>query len=370
MIFKKAFTYLFLAAIGLLICSCSGSGSLYKSLFPSTFKKTSYSNIQNGNSSPEIMLIPQDSGAIVCRLNKGTIEKLNTLPLPHYYKGYVTKDNFIVCLDTSSHKIIMKQLDQNWQISNSKEITYPESIFPMSILKHDNLIFLGGQLFMKTKDSFMYYNMDKGEWKIIEIPEKITHSTGRSIDDLLIVKDTLYAVDDVVRPKYIIKYNLSDANNIKLISYHEIPFMMGPNGGIHKAILNKDYLIYISGSFSGYSRTSQDCIGILKLSDLKTGFQMCGSRYGGDDESLDGRLVDIAVVNDAVVIATLDRLIMLKIGSNSLTSNPQTDINSLEPVLKIEDGAIVGLKVSEINNAIILSIINEKEEVIERVINL
>ncbi|MGE5679238.1 MAG: hypothetical protein ACM34K_00020 [Bacillota bacterium] len=367
MIFKKAFTYLLLAAIGLLICSCSGSGSLYKSLFPSTFKKTSYSNIQNGNSSPEIMLIPQDSGAIVCRLNKGIIEKLNTLPLPHYYKGYVTKDNCIVCLDTSSHKVIVKQLDQNWQVSNSKEITYPGSIFPVSILKHNNLIFLGGQLY-NVKDIFMYYNLDKGEWKTIEIPKEIT-SYARSIDDLLIVKDTLYAVDNVILPKYIIKYNLSDADNIKLISYHEIPFMMGPNGGIHKAILNKDYMIYISSSFSGYSRTSQDCIGVLKLSDLKTGFQICGSDYG-IDESLEGYVVDIAVLNNTIVIATLDRLLMLKIDTNYYNRNPQTDINSLEPVLKIEDGAITGLKVSEINNAIILSIFSEKNEVTERIFNL
>ncbi|MCU7492293.1 MAG: hypothetical protein HF309_14560 [Ignavibacteria bacterium] len=36
----------------------------------------------------------------------------------------------------------------------------------------------------------------------------------------------------------------------------------------------------------------------------------------------------------------------------------------------IEDGAIVGLKVAEINNAIILSIINEKNEVTERIFNL
>lgn len=99
------------------------------------------------------MLIPQDNGAVICRINKGIIEKLNTLPLPHYYKGYVTKDNCIVCLDTSSHKVIIKQLDQNWEISDRKEITYPESIFPMCILQHNNLIFLGGQLYNVIADS-------------------------------------------------------------------------------------------------------------------------------------------------------------------------------------------------------------------------
>ena len=87
-------------------------------------------------------------------------------------------------------------------------VTLPADHSALTIVMRNNILFVGG----KGKSEVLgYYNLDVPDpkWNPISIPDELI-KYGKAIDDLLLIDNYLVVVDNIVVPKWILKYDISN----------------------------------------------------------------------------------------------------------------------------------------------------------------
>ena len=196
-------------------------------------------------------------------VNKGKID----FPITKLFD--VSEKGVIATVDTAHNKLLIANIYIEKFNNAIEAIAFPDGIKPISIKIHESNIFVGGDF---GKEKIYSYNMTENRWNRIAIPPEIM-SLGKSVDDFLIYSDTLIALDNLVMPKYLLYYNLIDAENIALIKSYEVP----PNGTyeqLHRILLKEKYFVILSSTYSGYTGEASH-ITVLDKNNLPdyTGYQ-------------------------------------------------------------------------------------------------
>jgi hypothetical protein len=94
---------------------------------------------------------------------------------------------------------------------------------------------------------FAILNLENKNFKLEKINIPIEVSYGKAIDDILIVKNKLLLVDDIVYPKYLLEYDITDSKNPKHIKTKELD-NNGTYEHIVKGDLNDNWLVLLSST--------------------------------------------------------------------------------------------------------------------------
>lgn len=227
----KAFLYLFVSS--LLTSSC---------MFTNNFKNS-------------IFIIPLQDKSLICTIKNNAIKELGSFPKTINSKSIIVNNKFICSIDT-----LISIFD-----INGKLIKQIQSDFnPSCLNSKGNVVYLGGS--NRNKDHkvgeiFAILDLGKNDFtlELKEIPIEVSY--GKSIDDILIFENKLILVDNIVYPKYLLEYDITDSKNPK----HTITKELANNGTyehIIKGELNKNWLILLS-STTGMGGSS-DYISITK----------------------------------------------------------------------------------------------------------
>lgn len=231
------------------------------------------------------------------------IRGLNSTLFPKYSKYAISDSGLAACIDRRSKSIIYGQLNLNGFFDYIKIIPFPSIISPKSIDIVKQNIILGGEngVFCyhsyingvrkaATTDIISYellvsYSTINNKFNIVDFPTK---SLKKSIDNILVLGNRLFAVDVHGQQKSIIEYDFSNPDFPYLIESHDITFE-NLNVGIDDAMINQDYIILVSFKWS--LNTGDKCqLDFYRLDDF--------SRHKSITQTLKRDNTDDSIIND------------------------------------------------------------------------
>lgn len=194
-----------------------------------------------------LVVIPQHKQSIIARIENNTITEIGKIDVSMSSKSIITENNLIVSLCSISETLQIHNLSGDLlfkkENTNYKAINFRNSI-----------VYLGGEYKSELKrdisnkgEMFSVMNLDEINFDInsMDLPIKVIE--GKSIDDILINGNDLILVDNIIYPKYLIKYDISSP-----ITPIHIETIGLPNNGTYEHIIkgdmNNDWLILYSYS--------------------------------------------------------------------------------------------------------------------------
>lgn len=197
------------------------------------------------------VILPKESKNYVYEISSNNELILNgEIDFPISRLIEVSKNEIAFCIDTAQHKLLISNISDT-KSSNFivEQVKIPKDINPISIITHKNLVFIGGD--WDSEKLYKYDNQEK-KWDKVFIPKEF-QVRGKSIDDFLILNDTLIALDNIVTPKYLLFYDLKKSNEVNYIKKYLIP----PNGAyesLHRIEFLNNHFVVLSTTYHGGSQ--------------------------------------------------------------------------------------------------------------------
>jgi hypothetical protein len=190
-------------------------------------------------------LLPESGDSISVNIWRGeTVERVATYAGSidksttdgQRYMAVMNYENKLTIHDIKNKTILSDTLSQNFEVH--------------SMFLQGNYLYLGGRNigYFKTIDMLKSYNIMRRYWTDVPIPKEV-QKENKAVDDIVLVGDTLIAVDDLAFPKYLIYYKLDRKGAARLLGYVELGNNR-PYESIHAARYDGKYLLLHSTSFS------------------------------------------------------------------------------------------------------------------------
>ncbi len=274
-------------------------------------------------------VIPQAPKSIIAQIVDKTLEILNPIDVPFNSKSVISDNGLIATLFFDDH--LLKIHEVNGTLIN--EINN----FPYkAIACKQNTVYLGGEYGEETSrqgEVFKLLDLETRNFELKEIELPIKLSEGKAIDDLLILDQELLVVDNLVFPKYLLRYEISNPNDPKHLETIKLPYRR-PYEYIIKGDQNQDWLVLFSSSV-GRNGASQH----LSISGKKD--EVISIRRGMREEYY---LKDFCVLGNELYILRSDCFGKINLeGEIDMDSFEQiaTKKNHWERVLKAPSGNII-----------------------------
>ncbi len=222
----------------------------------------------------------------------------------------------------------------------------------------ENTVYFGGEYHnglgrdsYSKGEMFSVINLEELELKInlIDLPIKIIE--GKSIDDILINGNELILVDNIIYPKYLIKYDISLPNNPEHIVTDSLP-NNGTYEHIIKGDINCDWMIIYSstvgrgGSFQ-HITVSGKTHGHLALPKYSLPPYFDEDRLDKEDNSY--LYKDIALIKNNLYILRTDGLGFINLNkniSNRKFKPVKTDLSNISRIIKSQSDKLIAVNES------------------------
>lgn len=156
------------------------------------------------------------------------------------------QDGWITSITNSCEDIWVSKYDTVKGITTHLSIHLPSGYKAFTTAIADNIVYVGGYCGQEILGLYDLSSI-RPTWISLYIPDKIK-SENKRIDDLVIYKDKLIAVDDVVFPKWLLLYDISYPKSPRFLGLKEIP-----NHGVYESVIKADVGL---NWFIALSRTS------------------------------------------------------------------------------------------------------------------
>jgi hypothetical protein len=199
-------------------------------------------------------IIPQSGQSIIAQLINGEIHEIRKIDIPFQSKSVITENNIIVsiCFELKSLKIFNVEGVLLKEINN---VSYK------AIACKKNTVYFGGEFTDDDTDyhvkgeMFSVIDFNNLDFQLSEITLPIHVVMGKSIDDILINENRLILLDNVVYPKYILEYDITNPSEPVHIKTKHLP-NNGTYEHIIKGDINNEWMIIFS-STAGRGGVSQ-----------------------------------------------------------------------------------------------------------------
>ena len=203
------------------------------------------SNIQQKNESMteknSIFIVPLIEKSLICKIENNEIQELGILVKGMESKSIVVNDEFICSIDTliSVYDIkgnLLKEIKSDFELT--------------SLNSKNRVVYFGGKSsYNKTNSGeiFAILDLEYKDFRLVKINIPIDVSYGKAIDDILIIKNKLLLVDNIIYPKYLLEYDITDPNTPKHIETKELE-NNGTYEHIVKGDLNENWLVLLSSA--------------------------------------------------------------------------------------------------------------------------
>jgi len=304
----------------------------------------------------DLIVLPHPPYCILAEIVSDEVQILRKLNIPPESKNIVLDNGLIVSL-AIKHPML--------RIFNQEgKMLYRQNVGDYMCLNHkNNVVYLGGSHNFVNDGSEMFSILDlSGEnYQVIEKEIPVKTVPGKSIDDILILDNSLILVDNVVFPKYIFVYDIGVPANPVHLKTIRLP----DNGSyehIIKGDINDNWLILFS-STSGMGGSSQYITidGSNNSGQLSThsvyhfGFLQRNRYVDGQIEQVPEsemasverplyQFKDICLVENNLFIIRTDGLFKLDLFSEICSENMipiKTSINDIRKFHKTSSGQII-----------------------------
>ena len=94
--------------------------------------------------------------------------------------------------------------------------TLPKNCHADALVIHQNCLYVGGR--SKRSESLWKHKPGNSSWQTIPLPENFAYLKGKSMDALFTFNNQLIAVDDMIFPKWILVYDISNFEAINFLN--------------------------------------------------------------------------------------------------------------------------------------------------------
>ena len=170
-------------------------------------------------------IVPLKGVNTFCTFRDGEIVPANALPLVGH-DGHAIDEEFgwVAWIADDGKTIGRTHLDAVEGEGGFAPLRMPEGYTAGCLLFHRQVLFVGGECGEEVIGSFDFARPEP-KWMPLEVPKQF-QKHGKRIDDLLLDGVHLIAVDNIVFPKYLLRYDISSPRAPRLIGVSDL----GPHG--------------------------------------------------------------------------------------------------------------------------------------------
>ena len=292
--------------------------------------------MMNDSGSTSFFIVPQSNKSLICRIENNKINELGSIPESIDSKCIVVNDEYICCINSSI---------SIYDIKGKLLKTLKTNFSPKSLNSKNNVVYLGG---ISNNDRqnpgeiFAIIDLDDKNFTLNEIKLPINISYGKAIDDVLVLNDKLILVDDIIYPKYLIEYNISNPGK----PVHVLTKELDNNGTyehIIKGDINNDWMVLLSSTV-GRGGSSDHIV----IEGKTVGHLMSVRRFSlSDDDSKKEKaetLKDLCLVDKFLYVlinSTVYSLDLEKTISRDAMSKIKTKLNTVKKIIRSPDNRII-----------------------------
>jgi hypothetical protein len=304
------------------------------------FKHNTVDSIAHVN---DLFIIPLSTESLVCKMEENQVKVLSKIPITNASKAIIVNDEYVCSIDS---------MVSIFDLKGKCLHTFTGDFTPISLNAKNRVIYLGGKYSVEAKkpgEIFAIIDLEKSWPKLTSIILPIKIRPFKSIDDVLILGNKLILVDNVIYPKYLFEYDITDSKKPVHLSTKKLENHM-PNEHIVKGDVNQNWLILFSqGTFrSGTSKY----IAIQGKSSGKLYVHLPSyfSKEWDTQQKPKYNYRDICLIDSNLFILTWDLLYRLDL--NGTISEEQlveikTSILEIEMVLKTPTNRLIAVSENE-----------------------
>jgi len=188
-----------------------------------------------------IFIIPLNHKCLICKIENNEIRELGSFPKTSESKSIIVNDEFICSIDS-----LITVFDVKGRL-----LKVINSDFELTSLNSKNkVVYFGGkssEYGNNAGEIFAILDLGNKNFKLENIKIPIDVNYGKAIDDILILNNKLLLVDDIVYPKYLLEYEITDSKRPKHIETKELE-NNGTYEHIVKGEINEKWLILLSST--------------------------------------------------------------------------------------------------------------------------
>jgi hypothetical protein len=289
-----------------------------------------------------VFIIPQENRSIIAKWD-GSLEIAGKVDIPYNSKSVVTDNGLIVaiCLGKKTKNFRLKIFDLNGkQLVRSTEHKFT------CIAAKGNVVYLGGQYKKGERELFSVMDLTNADFTspdftasglvAVDVPLPDTRR-GKSVDDILVRDNSLILVDNIVFPKYLFAYDITERVNPKHSATKKLP-NNGTYEHIYKGDINEDTLVLFSGSVG--RRGVFRHISVIKGRDIAAAIDAADPyrrqrKHDGtltlkvydhetEEENDIKNIIDIALLGNCLAVLTKRRLCRFDPDKSLLEENLET----------------------------------------------
>ena len=197
---------------------------------------------------PHRFVVPVRGVTTFCTFRDGELVPENPLPAVAFQHHALDSEfGWVAWADDSGKRIGRVHLDAGEGEGGFALLAMPEGYAAGCLLFHRQVLFVGGNCGKEILGSFDFAAPEP-KWTPLDVPEQFQRY-GKRIDDLLLDGDWLIAVDDIVSPKYLLRYDVADPRAPVLRNVREIPYHSSYET-IHSAALGTDWIALFSSTMN------------------------------------------------------------------------------------------------------------------------
>ena len=188
-----------------------------------------------------MFIIPLNHKSLICKIENNEILEVGSFPKTTDSKSIIVNDEFICSIDS---------LITVFDIKGNLLKVINSDFEATSLNSKNKVVYFGGKsIDNQTNEGeiFAIHNLENKDFKLEKINIPIDVSYGKAIDDILIVKNKLLLVDDIVYPKYLLEYDITDSKKPIHIKTKELD-NNGTYEHIVKGDLNDNWLVLLSST--------------------------------------------------------------------------------------------------------------------------
>jgi hypothetical protein len=190
-------------------------------------------------------IIQLNREAILCREDGEQVLEIQRFPITNESKSKVVNDEFICVIDSVVSIF-------NLQGKLLKKIS--SDFKPVSLHSKNRVVYLGGKSSENRENPgeiFALLDLNQSIFELNKITLPIEITNGKAIDDVLIRGNQLILVDNFIFPKYLLEYDITNANQPVHTNTRELP-----NNGTYEHIIkgdvNDQWTVLFSSCYGSY----------------------------------------------------------------------------------------------------------------------
>lgn len=180
-------------------------------------------------------ILPSTSKSYIASVENNSIIYSDSIDIPYNSKNIILPNKCIASVDSVRFKLYDKK---------GSEVFVFDDFEVICLNNKGSIVYFGG----KRNEAgeivgFIDTNKKEFEFHKIEIPIKLTY--GKAIDDILIRGNSLFLVDNILYPKYLFKYDITNPSSPKFLETINLE-VNGTYEHIHKGVINDDFIVLLS----------------------------------------------------------------------------------------------------------------------------